>query len=584
MSLFKKFMNYYKPYKGLFVLDMICVILLVIIDLAFPQILRYFTNGLFTMGRAVIMKYIWVIAIALFVMYVFRAICKYIIASWGHIMGARMETDMRRDLFDQYQRLSFSYYDKNNTGEMMSRLISDLFDISELAHHGPENIFISVFKLTGSFILLMLINVPLTLILLLVTFAMLIFCMHLNGEMQETFTDNRKKIAGVNSRVQDSLSGIRVVKSFANEEIEHEKFKKSNNMFLKSKQAQYKMMGKYQGGYAFFYGLLYLVVIVFGGIFVANGSLNAIDLSTYALYITIFINPIEVLINFTEQFQKGYAGFKRFIEVLELTPEIKEVKDALPVRDVKGHIQYKNVCFEYDGEERVLNNINIDIKPGKTVAFVGPSGGGKTTLCSLLPRFYDVKNGEILLDGENINKLKIHDLRDSIGLVQQDVYLFSGSIKENIAYGNPNASEEEIIEASKNANIHDFIMSLDDGYDTFVGERGARLSGGQKQRISIARVFLKNPKVLILDEATSALDNESERHIQQSLDKLAKDRTTLVIAHRLSTIVNANEIIVMLNGRITEQGNHRSLIEKNGLYAKYYNMQFDGLEKFNIYK
>ncbi|EDS72696.1 ABC transporter ATP-binding protein/permease [Anaerofustis stercorihominis] len=584
MSIFKKFINYYKPYKKLFYFDMFCAIIVSIVDLAFPQILKYLTNGLFTKGTSVIVKYIGIVAILMFVMYIIRTYCEYFITSWGHIMGANMESNMRQDLFDQYQRLSFSYYDQNNTGDMMSKLVSDLFDISELAHHGPENIFISTFKIVGSFIFLAFISVPLTMILVVITIAMLVFCLILNRKMQATFTDNRKKIAGVNSAVQDSLSGIRVVKSFANEDIEHEKFDYSNRMFLNSKTAQYKMMGKYHAGTSFFKGLLYLAIIVCGGLFVAYGKMNVADLAVYALYIGIFITPVEVLINFTEQFQKGYAGFKRFLDVIELNPDIVDKNEADELKNVGGNIDFNNVSFSYEEGSKVLSNINIHIKKGKTVALVGPSGGGKTTLCSLIPRFYDVDKGDILIDGQNIKDVTLKSLRNSIGVVQQDVYMFGGSIKDNIAYGKPGATDEEIIEAAKNANIHDFIMELEDGYDTYVGERGTRLSGGQKQRISIARVFLKNPEILILDEATSALDNESERHIQLSLEKLSKDRTTIVIAHRLSTIKNADEIIVIVNGRTTERGNHKDLIAKNGLYAKYYNMQFEGLEKFDIYE
>ena len=580
----KEFFSYYKPYKKLFYFDMFCAIIVSIVDLAFPQILKYLTNGLFTKGTSVIVKYIGIVAILMFVMYIIRTYCEYFITSWGHIMGANMESNMRQDLFDQYQRLSFSYYDQNNTGDMMSKLVSDLFDISELAHHGPENIFISTFKIVGSFIFLAFISVPLTMILVVITIAMLVFCLILNRKMQATFTDNRKKIAGVNSAVQDSLSGIRVVKSFANEDIEHEKFDYSNRMFLNSKTAQYKMMGKYHAGTSFFKGLLYLAIIVCGGLFVAYGKMNVADLAVYALYIGIFITPVEVLINFTEQFQKGYAGFKRFLDVIELNPDIVDKNEADELKNVGGNIDFNNVSFSYEEGSKVLSNINIHIKKGKTVALVGPSGGGKTTLCSLIPRFYDVDKGDILIDGQNIKDVTLKSLRNSIGVVQQDVYMFGGSIKDNIAYGKPGATDEEIIEAAKNANIHDFIMELEDGYDTYVGERGTRLSGGQKQRISIARVFLKNPEILILDEATSALDNESERHIQLSLEKLSKDRTTIVIAHRLSTIKNADEIIVIVNGRTTERGNHKDLIAKNGLYAKYYNMQFEGLEKFDIYE
>ena len=496
-------------------------------------------------------------------------------------MGVRMESDMRQDLFDHFQTLSFSYYDRNNTGEMMSKLISDLFDISELAHHGPENIFISAIKIIGSFILLTMINAQMTLILLAVTLIMVIFSWNKNKKMRTVFMDNRKKIAHVNSRIQDTLSGIRVVKSFANEELEHDKFSDSNLKFLDSKKSSYIMMGGFHAGNSFFQGLLYCAVLVSGGFFVAKGSLKPADLAIYALYIGIFLNPIDVLINFTESFQKGFSGFKRFLEVVETEPEIVDRDNAKPLINPRGQINYNHVSFRYDGASEVLDNVSISIEAGKTIAFVGPSGGGKTTLCSLLPRFYEVTSGEITIDGIDIRDITLKSLRNSIGIVQQDVYMFSGSIRDNISYGKPNASDEEVVEAAKNANIHDFIMGLDEGYGTYVGERGTRLSGGQKQRIAIARVFLKNPPILILDEATSALDNESERHIQASLEHLSKNRTTIVIAHRLSTIRNADEIIVISQNGIQERGNHEALISRNGLYAKYYNMQFEGLDELD---
>ena len=461
---------------------------------------------------------------------------------------------------------------------MMSKLVSDLFDISELAHHGPENIFISLLKILGSFALLLWINVPMTLILAAVTLIMLLFCIDQNKKMRAVFMDNRRKIAGVNSRVQDSLAGIRVVKSFANEELEQKKFEKSNLEFLDSKERNYRRMGSYHAGNNFFQGILFTTVLVSGGYFVARGDILLTDLAVYALYINIFINPIDVLIEFTEMFQKGYSGFKRFLEVVETQPEIVDAPDAQELTDVRGTIDYQNVSFSYDDSSNVLQNIQIHIDAGKTIALVGPSGGGKTTLCSLLPRFYDVTEGSVSVDGKDVRSLTLKSLRSAIGIVQQDVYMFGGTIRENIAYGKPDATMEEIIEAAKNANIHDFIVSLPDGYDTDVGERGTRLSGGQKQRLSIARVFLKNPKILILDEATSALDNESEQHIQQSLERLAKNRTTIVIAHRLSTIRNADEILVLDDDGIQERGDHKTLLAKNGIYAKYYNMQFEGLE------
>ncbi len=455
--------------------------------------------------------------------------------------------------------------------------MSDLFDISELAHHGPENILISLLKILGSFLLMMFISVPMTLILLLVTAVMIVFSIDQNKKMRAVFMDNRKKIAGVNSQVQDSLAGIRVVKSFANEELERDKFCESNLKFLDSKISSYRIMGSFRAGTSFFEGLLFITVLISGGLFIANGSLRLTDLAVYALYINIIINPIDILIEFTELFQKGYSGFRRFNEVMETEPEITDRPGAAELKDVKGSIEYRDVSFSYDTASNVLDHINIQIDAGKTVALVGPSGGGKTTLCSLLPRFYDVTAGSVRIDGLDVRDIKLDSLRNSIGIVQQDVYMFAGSIRDNIAYGRPDATDEEIMEAAKNANIHDFIIGLEDGYDTYVGERGTRLSGGQKQRLAIARVFLKDPKILILDEATSALDNESERHIQNSLEILAKNRTTIVIAHRLSTIRNADEIIVIGDEGILERGTHQTLLEANGVYANYYNMQFEGL-------
>ncbi|MDR3601123.1 MAG: ABC transporter ATP-binding protein [Desulfosporosinus sp.] len=578
MNIYQKFIKYYQPYKFIFYMDMFCAVLVSIIDLAFPQILSYLANNLFTQAKGIILHALVFVGLALLAMYVIKYFCQYFITSWGHIMGARMETDMRNDLFNHYQKLSFSYYDKNNTGEMMSKLVADLFDISELAHHGPENLFISVLKIVGSFILLMMINVPMTLILLLVTLIMVLFTVYKNIKMAPIFTDNRVKIATVNSSVQDSLSGIRVVKSFANEDVESEKFSISNHAFLLSKIETYKTMGNFFAWNSFFEGLLYVVVIISGGVFIAEGSLKITELAIYVLYINIFINPIDVLINFTEQFQKGYAGFKRFLEVIETLPDIVDKAGAKPLTNVVGEIEYTGVSFRYNDDYSVLDHVNLTIKAGKTIALVGPSGGGKTTLCSLLPRFYDVTAGAITIDGQDIRDITLESLRNTIGIVQQDVYLFDGSIKKNIAYGKENATDAEIIEAAQNANIHEFIMSLDQGYDTYVGERGVRLSGGQKQRLSIARVFLKNPAILILDEATSALDNESEQYIQKSLEKLSKNRTTIVIAHRLSTIKNSDEIVVVTDVGIQERGNHKQLIENNGIYAHYYNMQFEGLE------
>ena len=579
MHVFKRFLRYYKPYRTVFWLDMACAMLVSVIDLVFPQLLNYLTRNVFTRSPQEVLSLLAPLAFGLLAMYLARYGGRFYITYQGHVMGARMESDMRQDLFDQFQRLSFSYYDHNNTGEMMSKLVSDLFDISELAHHGPENIFISLLKIFGSFVLLLWINVPMTLILLAVTRVMLAFSVWQNGKMRAVFMDNRRKIAGVNASLQDSLAGIRVVKSFANEDVERRKFSGSNLKFLDSKERNYKRMGIFHAGNNFFQGMLFLTVLVSGGYFIANGQIDAVDLATYALYINIFINPIEVLVEFTEMFQKGFSGFKRFLEVMDTEPEIVDSPDARPLQDVKGVIDYNDVSFSYEKNETVLSHIQIHIDAGRTVALVGPSGGGKTTLCSLLPRFYDVTGGAVLIDGQDVRGLTLKSLRSAIGIVQQDVYLFSGTIRENIAYGKPDATDEEIVEAAKKANIHEFVMGLEDGYDTYVGERGARLSGGQKQRISIARVFLKDPPILILDEATSALDNESERHIQQSLEELARDRTTIVIAHRLSTIRNADEIIVIDDDGIRERGCHAELLQQNGLYARYYNMQFEGLEQ-----
>ena len=578
MKIIKKFISYYQPYKVLFFADMLCALLISLIDLSFPQLLKFFNNNLFQQDSSIIINSLSLIAFALVGMYLLRFCCQYFITSWGHIMGARMESDMRQDLFNHFQRLPFSYYDKNNTGEMMSKIVSDLFDISELAHHGPENIFISLLKIIGSFILLSMINSKLTLILFIITLIMIAFSYLQNRKMHKVFMDNRKKIATVNARVQDSLSGIRIVKSFANEEIEEAKFSDSNLEFLSSKESSYNMMGIYQAGNSFFQGLLYTAVIIAGGYLIASNSMQIADLAIYALYIGILISPIEVLINSTEQFQKGYASFKRFVDILDETPEILNSPNAIDLTTVNGKIAFENVSFYYDKTNEVLNNVNLQIPAGKTIALVGPSGGGKTTLCSLIPRFYDVNSGKITIDDIDIKALTLKSLRNAIGIVQQDVYMFAGTVLENISYGNPTATFEEIVAAAKKANIHDFIMSLAKGYNSHVGEHGVKLSGGQKQRLAIARVFLKNPPILILDEATSALDNESEQHIQKSLEELATNRTTIVIAHRLSTIKNADEIIVINDNGIQEQGTHEKLLTQNGLYAKYYNMQFENID------
>ncbi len=573
MRLIKKFIPYYKPYIGVFLLDLLCATIMSGIDLAFPQFLRFLRATLYLEAPEVIFKRIGILAALLVAMYLIRSLCRYYVTYQGHMMGARMESEMRRELFERFEAFSFSYYDTHNTGEMMSKLVSDLFDVSELAHHGPENIFISVVKIIGSFILLMRINVPMTLCLSFVVILMALFSVSQNKKMRSTFSDNRKKIAGINSSLQDTLGGIRVVKSFTGEDIEQAKFDRSNQAFLDSKQANYRQMALFFSGNNFFEGLMYVAVLVAGAIFIATGQLTGEDIAIYALYINIFINPVNVLVEFTEQLQKGMAGFERFSDVMDTMPEIVDKEGAGELKDVKGVIDYQNVSFSYGDEEEVLIDINLHVEAGKSIAIVGPSGGGKTTLCSLLPRFYDVTGGAVLIDGKDIRDVTQKSLRSYIGIVQQDVYLFNGTVKENIAYGKPDATMEEIVEAAKNADLLGFIETLPKGFDTEVGERGARLSGGQKQRIAIARVFLKNPPILILDEATSALDNESERYIQESLDKLAVGRTTITIAHRLSTILGADEIIVLDGDGIKERGKHKELIQKGGLYEKYYRMQ-----------
>ena len=577
MKLIKRFIPYYKPFIGVFILDLICATILSVIDLVFPQLLRFLRGTLFLEAPEVILGRLGILAAVILAMYLVRTACKYYVTYQGHMMGAKIESQMRRELFDRFEAFSFSYYDSHNTGEMMSKLVSDLFDISELAHHGPENIFISLVKIIGSFILLMRISVPMTLCLAIIVVFMGVFAVKQNQKMRKTFSDNRKKIAGINSSLQDTLGGIRVVKSFTGEEIEQRKFDKSNLAFLDSKEANYRQMGLFHSGNSMFEGLMFMTVLVAGGFFIAKGQLSVEDLAIYALYINIFINPVNVLVEFTEQLQKGMAGFERFTEVMDTNPEIVDAEDATELKDVQGVIDFENVSFSYEEDEAVLENINLHVEAGKSVAIVGPSGGGKTTLCALIPRFYDVTGGSVRIDGVDIRTVTQKSLRSYIGIVQQDVYLFNGTIRDNIAYGKQDATMEEIIEAAKNADLLEFIESLPDGFDTEVGERGTRLSGGQKQRIAISRVFLKNPPILILDEATSALDNESERYIQESLDKLSEGRTTITIAHRLSTVLGADEIVVLDGDGIKERGTHTQLIKEGGLYEKYYKMQLGAI-------
>ncbi len=573
-ALYRKFLSYYRSQWHLFAVDTVAAIVMTAVDLAFPIILRDLTGGLFTEGAGAIMGALGTLALGLVVMYAVRYACRYFVGYWGHVMGARMESHMRQDLFDQYERFSFSYFDRHNTGDLMSRVVSDLFDICEAAHHGPEYAIICGIKIVGSFAILATINWKLSAVLAVITAILWAYNSRANKRMRAVFMENRTRIAGINSQLEDSLGGIRIVKGFAAEDVEREKFARSNEAYLESKQRMYHVMGGYQAMIAALMGALFTVVIVYGGYLIAVGEMVPADLSTYALYITTFTAAIEQLLNFTETFQKAEAGFKRFDEILATKPDILDAPGTPDIDITEGHVVYSGVRFSYDGETDVVRGLDLDIKPGETIALVGPSGGGKSTTCSLLPRFYDVREGSITIDGQDVRNVTQKSLREAIGLVQQDVYLFDGTIGENIAYGRPSATLEEIREAARAANIDAFIDGLPDGYETQVGERGARLSGGQKQRIAIARVFLKDPKILVLDEATSALDNESEHAVQESLSRLAAGRTTLVIAHRLSTIRDADEIVTVDGGRVVERGTHDELMALGGTYATYYRMQF----------
>lgn len=567
MSKFKKFISYYKPYKSMFFMDMFCALILSAIDLIFPKLVQYLMDEVYSVRPPNMLQIIFLTGAGLLVLYIIRYFCQHYITSWGHIMGARMESDMRSDLFNHLQKLSFSFYDDANTGKLMSRMTNDLFDISELAHHGPEDIFISIIKIVGAVLIMLTMNVPLTLILLALMILIVVFTAHYNLKMRSVFAKNREKIALVNAQTQDSLAGIRVVKSFSNEKIERKKFEYGNMQFLETKENSYSIMGQFFSGNQFLQGILYLSVLVLGGVFLSQNKISTSDLIAYVLFINVFLNPIDRLVNFTEALQRGMTGFDRFLEIINTKPEIDDAEGAVDLENVEGRIDFNDVAFSYNDKTEVLKNINITINKGETVALVGPSGSGKTTFCNLIPRFYEVNEGSITIDGKDIRSLTLSSLRRNIGVVQQDVYLFTGTIRDNIIYGKPDATREEIIRAAKLANAHDFIMELENGYDTFVGERGVKLSGGQKQRISIARAFLKNPPILILDEATSSLDNESERLVQESLKLLTEGRTTLIIAHRLSTIRNADKIIVLTANGIEEQGTHQELIEKGGVYA-----------------
>lgn len=573
----RSFLSYYKGQVHLFVGDIICALLVAGIDLAFPQILRVLTKGLFTEGPDAILSALWAIALGLVAMYAVRFACRYFVIFWGHVMGARMESKMREDLFDAYERMSFSYFDRHKSGDLMNRLVSDLFDISETAHHGPEFLLIGAVEIIGSFAILAGINGELTAVLAVVLAVLVVFNFFANRRMEAVFIENRQRISGVNSRVEDALAGARVVKSFAAEDLERKKFRRSNDAYLASKVRMYYAMGIYQSLIAVMMGILNICIIVGGGWLCAQGRMEAIDLSTYALYISLFTTPITNILNFTETFLKAVAGFARFQEVLDTQPDIEDAPDAKPLAITEGKIVYEDVHFTYPGTDaEVIRGLGLVVHPGETLALVGPSGGGKSTICSLLPRFYDVDAGSIRIDGQDVRKVTQKSLHEQIGLVQQDVYLFDGTIAENIAYGKPDATAEEIVEAARRANTADFIETLPDGFETQVGERGARLSGGQKQRIAIARVFLKNPPLLIFDEATSALDNESEGAVQAALSELAQGRTTIVIAHRLSTIKDADEIATIEQGRIAERGTHEELLALGGTYARYYRMQFEG--------
>lgn len=571
----KRLAGYYKPYKGLFFSDMFFAILGAAITLVIPLIVRYITTNIVQMPADRATGMILKLGIFMIALVLVEAFCNFYIAYYGHIMGARIERDMRNEIFSHYQKLSFAFFDNQKVGHLLSRITADLFDISELLHHGPEDLVISVIKFVGTFVILMFINVKLGLAAFVLVPFLVIYAVIFNRKMKKAFRENRARIADINTQIEDSLSGIRVVKSFANEKVEMKKFRQGNDRFVDAKKLSYKYMGGYNSGMGAFTTLITIFVLLAGAFFLMKGEMPVEDLVTVLLYINNFTDPVKKLITFTEQFQNGYSGYSRFLEIMAIAPDIKDEPDAVELGEVKGEITFENVSFSYEGnQEKVLDHVNLKVKSGEYVALVGSSGAGKTTLCSLIPRFYDVTEGRVLLDGQDIRKIQLNSLRNHIGIVQQDVYLFAGTVMENIRYGKPDATDEEVLRAAKAANAHDFIMELENGYDTDIGQRGVKLSGGQKQRLSIARVFLKNPPILIFDEATSALDNESEKIVQQSLEELAKDRTTFVIAHRLSSIRKAQRILVLTDDGIAEEGTHEELMQKGGIYSSLYQLSF----------
>lgn len=571
MKNIKKMLSFYKPYRGVFLADLFFALVASGTTLVIPILVRYITQDVIHRPMEEALHTIYILGGIMILLVAVECYCKFFITNYGHVMGARMEYDMRAEIFGHYQKLSFAFYDDQKVGQLMSRITSDLFEITELLHHGPENLVISLIKMIGAFVILCWISPVLTVAAFVLVPVMFIYAYYFNRKMKRAFKRNRVQIAEINARIEDNLSGIRVVKSFANEEVEREKFKVGNDGFLSAKKDSYHYMGGYHAGLGAFTTLIQIIVLITGAVCITKDIVTVTDLITFLLYINIFTEPVKTLIDFTEQFQNGYTGFERFMEIMNIEPDIKDRKGARELKEVKGDIEFDNVTFHYeDSAGQVLNHINLSVKAGDYIALVGSSGAGKSTLCSLIPRFYDVSGGRICLDGIDIRDIKLKSLRDHIGIVQQEVYLFAGSIYDNIRYGKAGATREEVVEAAKHANAHDFIMSLPEGYETDIGQRGVKLSGGQKQRLSIARVFLKNPPILIFDEATSALDNESEKVVQESLEVLAENRTTFVIAHRLSTIRNAERILVLTEEGIVESGTHEELMASGGVYRHLY--------------